>query len=514
MVGAPPRRDAGPDRRGQEGRRHGLGGPDLAQNVFICHIPCMATHQLRADERELFTAVAKAVRQNPFAEDAARAEALDPLLAQLDRALVAVDRRRAVAQDSEQARHLERARLFAAYYRASAALDAHIAAQEAEGDQPVRFAAGAEILAELSGAGPRGGLPDAAAHGALSLFFQLRRAYHFLAGALAGQCRSMVQLRADLWNAVFTRDLELYEAHLVGRMEEFSTLIVGETGTGKGAAAAAIGRSGHIPYTAAKSRFVSSFTAMFVPLNLASVPEPLIESALFGHQKGAFTGAVADRPGLFSRCPPGGSIFLDEIGELAEPVQVKLLDVLQDRSFAPVGAAGRTSFRGRLIAATHRDPRGRLRDDLYWRLASDVVVVPPLRQRIRERPAELTELALSLLQRWLGNGAASVCERVLEALVRDVPADHPWPGNVRELEQCLRRVLLHGHCRVASAGPADAPIEALVRDEPSARELLGRYSRHLLERYGDPKQVAQRLGVDRRTAQRYLEGFPASGPNG
>src|SRR5256885_4529537 len=137
-------------------------------------------------------------------------------------------------------------------------------------------------------------------------------------------------------------------------MEEFSTLLLGETGTGKGTAAAAIGRSGFIPYDDKQHRFAESFTRSFVALNLSQHPETLIESELFGHRKGAFTGAVEAHEGIFARCSPHGAIFLDEIGDVSTPVQIKLLQVVEDRTFSPVGSHERQRFRGRVISATHK----------------------------------------------------------------------------------------------------------------------------------------------------------------
>ena len=117
----------------------------------------------------------------------------------------------------------------------------------------------------------------------------------------------------------FTRDILFYQQHLTGRMEDFSTLILGDTGTGKGTAASAIGRSGFIPFNEKTGTFSESFTKAFVSINLSQFPEGIIESELFGHRKGAFTGAVEAHEGMFDTCSPHGSIFLDEIGDISIP---------------------------------------------------------------------------------------------------------------------------------------------------------------------------------------------------
>ncbi|GAI37824.1 unnamed protein product, partial [marine sediment metagenome] len=198
----------------------------------------------------------------------------------------------------------------------------------------------------------------------------------------------------NLWNNIFTHDIRYYERYLWDKMEDFSTLLVGPTGSGKGAAAAAIGRSGFIPFDDRKQAFAESFTKTFIPVNLSQYPETLLESELFGHTKGAFTGAVASHDGLFALCGPHGSIFLDEIGDINPQVQIKLLQILEERIFSPVGSHKKLYFHGRVIAATNRSieqlrRQGRFRDDFYYRLCSDCIVVPALQQRIRENPDEL-----------------------------------------------------------------------------------------------------------------------------
>src|SRR5213078_1832008 len=133
--------------------------------------------------------------------------------------------------------------------------------------------------------------------------------------------------------------------------------------------------------------FAESFTRTFISLNLSQFPEALIESELFGHKKGAFTGAIEAHEGVFARCSPHGAIFLDELGEVSIPTQIKLLQVLQERTFSPVGSREKLRFCGRVIAATNSEldelrRQKVFRDDFYYRLCSDILTVPSLRQRI------------------------------------------------------------------------------------------------------------------------------------
>jgi transcriptional regulator with PAS, ATPase and Fis domain len=296
-------------------------------------------------------------------------------------------------------------------------------------------------------------------------------------------------------------------------MEDFSTLLLGETGTGKGAAAAAIGRSGYIPFDPVQRRFVAGFTESFIATNLSQFPEALIESELFGHRKGAFTGAVDNHRGVLARCSRYGALFLDEIGECSVPVQIKLLQVLQERTFVPVGSHEAQRFRGRVIAATNRSitelrASGRFRDDFYYRLCSDVITLPSLRVRLAEEPSELERLVRGQLQRLTGAADGRDVDLILETFKRDLPRDYPWPGNVRELEQAVRRVLLThrytGDTMPARSAPAHALAADIEHGAVDAQSLLSRYCRLMHERFGTIEAVARRSGLDRRTVKKYI----------
>jgi len=349
----------------------------------------------------------------------------------------------------------------------------------------------------------------------------LRRAFYFIERSLAGACESMRKLREALWNNVFTHDMRGYDAALWNRMEDFSTLLLGETGTGKGAAAAAIGRSEFIPYLPEQRRFAANFADSFIAINLSQFPETIIESELFGHRKGAFTGAIDHHEGVFERCSAHGALFLDEIGEVSIPVQIKLLQVLQERTFTPLGGHEKKRFSGRVIAATNRrlnESRrdGRFREDFFYRLCSDVIEVPTLRQRIAESPAELEQLVRLVVTRIAGAQAADLAPTVMEALERDLPRAYPWPGNVRELEQAVRRILLTGRYagEVPNAAPGeeDVLIAKLRAGELTAAELLARYSALLYRRLGTYAEVAKRTGLDPRTSRKYVENAGSGRP--
>lgn len=397
--------------------------------------------------------------------------------------------------------------VFHVFHRHLQRLDDHIREQN-QATEPRPLACGDDILQELAGHG----FADPEAERYLALFFQMRRAFFFINTTLIGTCPSMQALRARLWNNIFGHDIRIYAELLWDRLEDFSTLLLGETGTGKGLVAAATGRSGFIPYDRKNKRFRASFTEAFLAINLSQYPEQLIESELFGHARGAFTGAVQPHHGVFARSSPYGAVFLDEIGEVPVPVQIKLLRVLQERTFTPVGSHGRQRFAGRIIAATNRDlaalrHQGRFRDDFYYRLCSDVITIPPLRRRIRESPQELALLVHHLLARITGRVPRRLEERVLEALDRDLPPDHDWPGNVRELEQCIRRILLHGTCHRQDerTNREELPLAMRIADgDLSVAELTARYCRQLYQTWGSYQEVARRTGLDRRTVKKYL----------
>jgi len=488
--------------------------------------------KMNREEREFFSMVALAAFANPFSSermeldrkvtgvtraDLTREEMVQQVtvkVAERLRILEASGRADLSLYQGEERRTVGVVFLFTTYHRFRNEFDAFIPKQVAAGDAPCKVPFAGDVLAMLAHLG----FTEAEALKYFALYYQFRRAFYFIESGLAGASSSMHRLRLNLWNNVFTNSLDLYDTHLWDRMEDFSTLLLGETGTGKGAAAAAIGRSCFIPYDPVKSQFVESFTRNFISLNLSQYPETLIESELFGHRKGAFTGAVENYEGIFSRCTSHGSIFLDEIGDISIPVQIKLLQVLQERTFSAVGSHDRLRFHGRVIAATNRPldemrRRGQFRDDFYYRLCSDTIVVPSLRERITEEPRELEVMVNHLLTRMVGESRQGLVDLVLTTLKRDLPPEYPWPGNVRELEQAVRRILLAGRYEGDSSLQGEAvDAKRMKEGTVDAYTLLVNYCRHLFAIYGTYEEVARRTRLDRRTVKKYLkDGAPDSG---
>jgi len=498
----------------------------LALGGGVLYILCMANfEELTEDDRRFFQLVSAAGFSNPFSEER---DALDRQLAGmtgarqetlLKKAIISIKERIETLEKNGRANlslyqgadrdHLAKGLLFVQFHRYLQSFDELIQQQLREGDEPCVVPFSGELLALLREVGFKG---DEARH-YLAFFYQLRRAFYFI-DQLVGQSPAMRELRCTLWNNIFTHNVPRYEERLWNRMEDFSTLLIGETGTGKGAAAAAIGRSGYIPFDEKHGRFAESFTRNFISINLSQFPEALIESELFGHRKGSFTGAVDHHQGVLARCVPHGAIFLDEIGDVSAPVQIKLLRVLQERVFSPVGSHELKPFRGRIIAATNRSLAelrrdGNFRDDFYYRLCSDVIRVPPLRQQLAEDPKSLNQLLSYLLERILGNCDSELMTEVCTALLQNLPANYRWPGNVRELEQAVRRVLLNG-CYAgdsfAAAGVEENLQSLADAGDMTAQQLLSRYCRQLHKRFGTYEEVARRTELDRRTVKKYIQG--------
>ena len=345
-------------------------------------------------------------------------------------------------------------------------------------------------------------------------FYQVRRAFHLIHRHIVGASGPAARLRAAVWQSVFTHDMRRYWRSLYDRMHDVTTLITGPSGTGKELVARAIGLSRYIPFDAERETFAATLDGAFHALNVSALSPTLIESELFGHRKGAFTGAVQDRVGWLEACPRFGAVLLDEVGEIDAAIQVKLLRVLQTRGFSRIGETAPRAFEGKLIAATNRDlaaemRAGRFREDLYYRLCSDLIVTPSLREQLRDAPGELRNLVLFVSERVVGpDGAAGLADEVLACVERDLGPDYPWPGNVRELEQCVRNVLVRKEYRPPAAPgsgrPGDVAAE-LERGGLTAEELLRRYCTLVYARTGSYQETARRLQLDRRTVKRHVD---------
>ena len=323
-------------------------------------------------------------------------------------------------------------------------------------------------------------------------------------GAIVGCCPAMSQV---------------YKA--IGRVaaQDVPVLITGETGTGKELVARAIYQHGP------RSK------APFLAVNCAAIPENLLESELFGHEKGAFTGADRRRIGKFEQCN-GGTIFLDEIGDMPLALQAKMLRALQEQAFERVGGNETVRTDVRVIAATHRDLKAwseteKFRPDLYYRLSVFTIHLPALRERGEDLPL-LVRYYLQRFNRELGRDVREIAPEALERL-----RSYSWPGNVRELQSVLKQALLQARGTTllptflpplpeqssapgtASPAAADDNLEAFIRRHMAScpSDLYAEAHRHmdrllltyaLEETGGNQRQAARRLGIGRETLSRRL----------
>lgn len=301
---------------------------------------------------------------------------------------------------------------------------------------------------------------------------------------------------------------ELFDMIQKVAASQSSVLILGESGTGKELAARSI-------HTCSPRK-----TKPFVAVNCGAIPENLIESELFGHKKGSFTGAVGDRPGLFEQAE-GGTLFLDEIGELPLLMQTKLLRVLQEREFKRVGDAVTRKADVRIISASNRDLEsqikdGTFREDLFYRLNVVQLVMPPLRERIEDIPL-LIEYFCRKYQTGGQSKPAAVTPGALKALM-----NHPFPGNIRELENCIERSLILDPALISESSlpqqllvskmpcltaECNIPDEGIML-EPLLEELEKKYLLKALEKTGGAKKKAgELLGMTFRSFRYRLAKF-------
>lgn len=366
----------------------------------------------------------------------------------------------------------------------------------------------------LGPAGPGGdGRALDAAH-LFACFYQVRRAFYYIFRFIAGGSMATARLRAAVWQSIFTHDMRRYRRSLFDRMGDISVLITGQSGTGKEIVAKAIALSGYIPFDPASERFLSLSDRRFFPLNLSALSPTLIESELFGHCRGAFTGASDDHVGWFEACGKPGTVFLDEIGDIDLGIQVKLLRVLEERTFQRLGETETRGFDGKFMAATNRDLARQIREerfraDLYYRLCSDIIVTPSLHEQICEDPAELRNLVLFLTKRVVSEEESEgLAREVCDWIEDELGLDYPWPGNVRELEQCIRNILIRRSYRPPEISHGREPLEEFLREiregQLSADGILELYCTFVYSRVGSYQQTARVLGIDRRTVKKRI----------
>ncbi|MDX2038324.1 MAG: sigma 54-interacting transcriptional regulator [Isosphaeraceae bacterium] len=347
-------------------------------------------------------------------------------------------------------------------------------------------------------------------------FHQIERAFSAIYHRIFGGSMPAARLRADVWQSIFTRDMNRYIRSLHRVMSKVPTLILGPSGSGKELVASAVGRSCFIPFNKDSRSFDVGASYAYVPINISALSGNLIESELFGHKAGSFTGATKDRVGRLATCGPSGAVFLDEIGELDLSIQVKLLRVIQNREFTQVGGNDAVAFQGKFIAATNRDleaeiAAGRFRHDLYYRLCADQIATPSLAEQLSALPEDLREMVRFVVEEiFRGSTGESttamspppsnshieedvelLTDDAVDWIERELGFDYAWPGNFRELGQCVRNVMIRGSYRRAAsrkpmnvASPVDRFLESIRGTELSERDLVRRYRAYAYHRSG------------------------------
>lgn len=328
------------------------------------------------------------------------------------------------------------------------------------------------------------------------------RAYHALL-KIKGSSQAMNTLRCETWAACFGESLK-HALELEKVIRDHDVLILGETGTGKEGIAEVFLEAAPGP--------ANGSAAPRSALNAAAIPETLVESELFGHEKGAFTGANEARLGRL-RTAAGGSFFLDEVGDLPSTTQVKLLRVIETNEIFPVGSDTPHVADLRYIAATHKNlsdmvEEGHFRRDLLGRLAGITLTLPPL----RDRPDDIWEIGQTFIASYGESGPNASSRPLVEKWLRSSEArNHRWPGNVRELQNALRSLML-GLPPGLQGSQSSSPRSALLPQEftdnqASLRQVQDWYIEKVLSAHGNNlTQAARILGVDRSTLRRRSRG--------
>ncbi len=344
------------------------------------------------------------------------------------------------------------------------------------------------------------------------IYFQIHRAFYYIFDFIIGSSNASGKLRASIWQSIFTHDIYRYNRALYDRMRNITTLITGPSGTGKELVARAISLSQYIPFHEKSFTFDIPFHEQFHPLHLSAMPQTLIESELFGHCKGAFTGAVNERAGWLETCSKYGTVFLDEIGEINEEIQVKLLRILQDRRFQRLGEHNDRLFQGKILAATNRNlskeiSNNSFRMDLYYRLCSDMVTTPSLKAILAGSESELSSFTAFIANKLIGpEEADELTDEAVKWIRSNLGLEYDWPGNVRELEQCVRNILIRGgytpQAKTAKISEMDKIYETVRTRNITADELLNGYCAAVYNATGSYTETADTLGLDRRTVKK------------
>jgi len=339
-------------------------------------------------------------------------------------------------------------------------------------------------------------------------YFQVRRSFELIFSFIIGRSMAAAELRGRIWQSIFTHNMRRYRLGLYQRMGDITTLITGPSGTGKELVAQAVGMTRFIPFDAESLRFGTDFQRSFFALNLSALSPTLVESELFGHRRGSFTGAAGDRAGWLETCPSLGTVFLDEIGELETSLQVKLLRVLQGRTFQRLGETETRHFSGKIVAATNRNlaeemAAGRFREDFYYRLCADQIQTPSLASQLSGPGDELPHLVGHIANQVAGPELGpQITDEAVTWIRKNLPKTYTWPGNFRELEQCVRNIMIGGSYQPRTTTSDTSNSWRLAQQgRLSADALLAFYCQQVYQQLGSYTATADALGLDRRTVK-------------
>jgi len=339
----------------------------------------------------------------------------------------------------------------------------------------------------------------------IALCFQTTRAFNEIYHRIFGSSQAIIKLRSEIWQSIFTHKMHQYwESRYLG-MNDVTTLITGASGTGKELVARAIALSRYIPFNSKTKEFKESFNNIFYPINLSALSPTLIESELFGHAKGAFTGALQNRAGYLETCSEFGTVFLDEIAEVPENIQVKMLRVIQERNYQKLGETNYRKFNGKIIAATNRNfqreiEAGNFRADFYYRLCSDMIQTPSLKEQLEDN-SQLEYLVKFLSKRIVNDvEVEELTKDTMRVIEKNLGSTYEWAGNVRELDQCVRNVFIRGNYipfKQEKNWLSEASSGSLTADK-----LLNLYCKSIYQKTGTYADTSRITGLDRRTKNR------------